>query len=214
MKKIWLIRHGESASNAGAITEDPHSTPLTEVGQQQAQAVADSFTEAPHLIVTSAYLRTKQTAAPLLNKFPHVPEEEWVVQELGYIAPEKYAGTTAHERIPWIYTFMSNTDPDFVDGEGAESFNQMIGRVEILHQQLADSSAQSIAVFTHGAFLRIFLWQWLLGSTRAAEHKGNFGPFLMAVSIPNCCIIEGRFDGADLFLGQISVRHLPEHLRT
>lgn len=214
MKKIWFIRHGESASNAGEVTNDPHSTPLTEVGQQQAQIVAQTFAEPPKLIVTSPYVRTHQTAAPLRERFPEAAHEEWQVEELGYITPEKYAGTTGKDRVPWIYAFMTNTDPDFVDGEGAESFNDMLNRVAVMREKLLESEAQSIAVFTHGAYLRIFLWQWLLGAPRAAEHKGNFGPFLMSVSVPNCCIIEGRLDKGNLFLGQISVDHLPQDLQT
>lgn len=43
MKLVRLIRHGESAANAGAPTQDHASIPLTEHGDQQAREVAFSF---------------------------------------------------------------------------------------------------------------------------------------------------------------------------
>jgi broad specificity phosphatase PhoE len=47
MKLVRLIRHAESAANAGLATTAPDSIPLTEKGQLQARAFADSFMSAP-----------------------------------------------------------------------------------------------------------------------------------------------------------------------
>ena len=66
MVSIWLIRHGESEANAGLPTSDVALIELTEKGHQQAQKVASAFTQAPSLIVTSPYIRTKQTAQPTI----------------------------------------------------------------------------------------------------------------------------------------------------
>jgi broad specificity phosphatase PhoE len=46
---------------------------LTELGWSQAREVAANWTETPSLIVTSPYLRTQQTAAPTIERFPNVP---------------------------------------------------------------------------------------------------------------------------------------------
>lgn len=50
MKRLRLIRHAESAANAGLATTAPNSIPLTENGQLQARTLADSITSAPDLI--------------------------------------------------------------------------------------------------------------------------------------------------------------------
>lgn len=46
-KESWLIRHGEAASNAGALGAAVHDAPLTERGQAQARQVADALDRAP-----------------------------------------------------------------------------------------------------------------------------------------------------------------------
>jgi broad specificity phosphatase PhoE len=75
MRAIF-IRHGESTGNAGVPCHDLATIELTERGQEQARAVAASWTEAPALIVTSPYTRTRQTAAPTIARFPGVPVED------------------------------------------------------------------------------------------------------------------------------------------
>ena len=74
---VYFIRHGESQSNAGEKTEHPQSVNLTARGITEAFNRAAGWDEKPDLIVTSAYTRTKQTAAPLIEKFPDTPQAEW-----------------------------------------------------------------------------------------------------------------------------------------
>ena len=66
MTIVFLIRHGESQSNAGLPTTSPNNVALTPQGRQQARHVADflKFYPSLDLIVTSPYLRAKQTAEP------------------------------------------------------------------------------------------------------------------------------------------------------
>lgn len=216
MKQIWFIRHGQSTSNAGLPTADPGSTPLTEMGKAQAKAVAAYFTEAPQLIVTSPYMRTQQTAAPTLAKFPGVRQEEWAVQEFTYLAPSKYVDTTMDDRMPHVVDYWQRAQHDWIDGEGAESFLDLMGRVDGMLAQLAAEEAQSIAVFTHGIFIRALLWRWLTGSTeRAVKHMAGFRPFLLSVPTRNGSIIEGEMlPNGKLFLGPIVVEHIAQELRT
>src|SRR6266404_2703390 len=56
MKEIWLIRHAESAANAGAVTSSPETIPLTEKGLQQARRVAAWFDKQPDIIAVSRYV--------------------------------------------------------------------------------------------------------------------------------------------------------------
>jgi phosphohistidine phosphatase SixA len=43
--------------------------------------VAARWTEVPGLIVTSPYLRARQTAAPTIERFAKVPTEIWPIRE-------------------------------------------------------------------------------------------------------------------------------------
>lgn len=73
--KAVLIRHGQSTGNAGIPCHDLALINLTELGRQQAREVAASWTERPSLIVTSPYVRARQTAEPTTERFPDVPVE-------------------------------------------------------------------------------------------------------------------------------------------
>lgn len=68
LKQVRLIRHGESAANAGEATDSPANIPLTPLGHQQAQRVAQQFIDSPTLVVTFPFLWTYQTAIPTLAK--------------------------------------------------------------------------------------------------------------------------------------------------
>src|SRR5262245_50607839 len=86
-KNVWLIRHAESEGNAGLVTSQPDTIPLTKKGIEQALRLADSFTRAPALIVTSPFIRTLQSAEPTIGRFPAVRQEQWQVQEFTHLSP-------------------------------------------------------------------------------------------------------------------------------
>lgn len=60
--RVVCYRHGESAANAGKATDDPASIPLTDIGLRQADAIAREFPQMPDLLVSSPFLRARQTA--------------------------------------------------------------------------------------------------------------------------------------------------------
>ncbi|MGJ3650040.1 phosphoglycerate mutase family protein (plasmid) [Sphingomonas sp. GlSt437] len=111
MRAIF-IRHGESTGNAGVPCHDLATIELTERGQEQARHVAASWAEAPSLIVTSPYTRTRQTAAPTIARFPAVPVETWPIEEFTYLQPARWNGTASAERMPHLERYWSAADPD------------------------------------------------------------------------------------------------------
>ena len=101
MKRIWLIRHGESIANAGEATQDHRNIPLSELGLKQAQALALQIPKKPDLIVTSPYLRAQQTAMCTIGRFPDTVTGIWdCVHEFVYLAPATCVGTTSQQRRP------------------------------------------------------------------------------------------------------------------
>lgn len=150
----WLVRHGESTANAGVATTDPATIPLTLAGRGQAQQVATALPQRPDLIVVSPYLRTQQTAEPTMRRFPNVPVETWPVQEFTYLASGRCIDTTAEQRLPLVQAYWDRCDAGHADGEGAESFSAMLGRVRDLQHRLATHPAGCIVVFTHGQVMQ------------------------------------------------------------
>jgi broad specificity phosphatase PhoE len=209
MVTVWFIRHGESESNAGLPTSDPASVPLTVAGHRQAKRVCQAFAKAPSLFVTSPYLRTKQTAQPSLARFTGVPHAEWPVHEFTYLAPAQCRNTTFQERAPMKRAYWERCDPRYVDGDGAESFAQLMRRIRQMHVDLQQSGADFIAVFTHGLFLRAALWAWLTGSFESEpEQMGRFRSFASGFDIPNAALLEAQFCDGRVRFGGLQTDHL------
>ena len=155
---IYLIRHAESESNAGGKTASAKDTLLTEKGVQQSMDLLQRISEKPDLIVVSPYLRTQQTAAPLIKKYAATPVEMWNVQEFTYLETEQYDGTTQVERKVMTEAYLLQNDPDLVRGPGAESFKQMLQRVDELFDRLKKmDSNKFVVIFSHVRFMRAVL---------------------------------------------------------
>lgn len=160
--KVFCCRHGQSVANAGAATLDPLSIELTELGRQQAENLARRWTEAPRLIVVSPAERARATALPTMRRFPAVRVEGWPIQEFTYLAPTRCAGTTAEQRRAWVEAYWGVADPDRCDGEGAESFNEFIARVDNTVARLAQFAGESdrtVLLFGHGQFINAMRWR-------------------------------------------------------
>jgi broad specificity phosphatase PhoE len=173
MTSIWFIRHGESESNAGLASTSPESIKITEKGFIQAKCIADYIHNKPSLFIHSPYLRTKQTGQPLFDKFPEVPIEVWPIQEFTYLPEKDYYQTTTIQRYPKAQEYFRKGDPDYVAGEGAESFNQFRSRIRTTFDKLRDLDSDFTVIFGHGWFLRASLWERLRkdGLTKAERKE-------------------------------------------
>src|SRR3546814_17664974 len=97
MRAIF-IRHGENTGNAGVPCHDLATIALTERGPEQARAVAARWPQAPALIVTSPYTRTRQPAAPTIEHLPAVPVEVWPIAHFTLFTTAPWT-VTSPERI-------------------------------------------------------------------------------------------------------------------
>jgi broad specificity phosphatase PhoE len=191
MKTIWFIRHAESEANAGLATSNPVKICLTSKGFLQAQSVASTFTEPPSLLVTSPYIRTKDTAQPTIERFHEVNQEQWEVQEFTYIAPFRCLNMTSNQRKPLGEEFWDRLDPFYTDGEGSESFFCFMNRVQATLNKLKHREEKFIVIFTHSRFIQAILWI-LLGQDRKKylEQMERFRNFSFSFEFPNASILE------------------------
>ena len=199
MKSVRLIRHGESAANAGEASLDHASIPLTPKGVEQASIVAGSFTQAPDLIVASPFSRAQATAMQTVTAFPSVPFEIWPIHEFTYLEPARCINTTLAQRRDWVEGYWGKSDPAFADGEGAESFLDFISRAQSFLNRLAEHPAQDIAVFSHGQLINAVAW---LIERNPQEIDGcamaDWREYEIANHVPNCggCLLSKNPDEA------------------
>ena len=215
MLNIWFIRHAQSQANAGERTADPALIELTTLGGEQGSHVAGLFGRAPDLLVTSPYLRARQTAQFVVDKHSQVPLEIWPVQEFTYLARQRCLNTTLAERIPMAREYWDRNDPNWVDGEGTESYAGLMGRVaDMWGRLLAGHDGKWVVVFSHAIFIRAALWHWLYEGDKATESSmKRFRNFLRAFTIPNGAVLKARYDG-EFWAGHARTEHIPACLQT
>lgn len=192
MPTVYFIRHAESVANAGGATATPDGIDLTPKGHAQAQALADYFEQPPSLIVASSYVRTQQTCAPLRQKFPQVPYEIWPVHEFTYLDVLTNSNTTPEQRRPAVEAYWQKAQPDYVDGEGAESFNQMLGRIQQMKERLQRLSLDNVCVFTHGQIIKAMLAQAEYPTLPAQETMRLFLKLSQENPIHNRAVIKAK----------------------
>ena len=187
IKHVSLIRHAESAANAGLVTTAPDTIPLTDHGLFQAIALADTMSVVPELIVSSPFERAKATALPTANRFGHVPIEIWAVEEFTYLSPGRFAGTTQADRKPMADPYWQLGDMESIDGPGAECFFDLLLRAKTMLDRLATAEASTVLVFSHGQFIRAVAWFIRHGQDAGTpENMRLFREFDTRDPLPNC----------------------------
>lgn len=156
-KFLTIIRHGESVSNAGYRSADPESIELTERGWQQAETATDIIFERPDLIVVSRMTRARQSAEPLIRRFPDVPVEVWEVHEFVFINMQNEAPRSREERRPLVEAYWRRCNPHEMN-LNAESFEALWDRVKSFHEQVTDHPARHVLAISHGFFMQTFAW--------------------------------------------------------
>lgn len=211
MPTVWFIRHGESESNANLVTSSPCSSELTEKGRQQAEYIVPTFTQRPDLVVVSSYIRTWQTAVPTIEYFKPVPVEEWPIHEFTYLHPERYNGTRGSDRACVARAFWERCDPFEKEMEEGESFAELIERVDDVIARLRDQEEAFITLFSHGLFIRAFMWMQFVGNVFPSKaYMMRFRHFILSFQLPNTAIVKATIPrtGAVQFEGVID-DHLP-----
>jgi 2,3-bisphosphoglycerate-dependent phosphoglycerate mutase len=196
---VWLIRHGQSQANAGVATDHPSTIELTDVGRQQAAAAADQIQATPSRVIVSPFVRTLQTARPLLDRLGWDAGcqlvQTWPIQEFTYLSPLRCKGTTVVDRQDWAREYWKRADPDWNDGDGAESFAQLMQRVRWFTQELQSLDGFSV-VYGHGMFFKAFTISLIHGSEASGPAMRRFRELESAAPLKNGQIVEIKTGGA------------------
>lgn len=193
-KTIYFVRHGQSLGNASAIFQPPES-PLSETGRKQAVCAARRISKlAVHALLSSPFLRAKETAGaiaeatglrleysalfvermkpPCINGKPFADEEAYSVWE---------------EWNKSLYTPGMRV-------AGGENFDDLIARADAAFAYLQARVEGSIAVVTHGYFLRTMVARAVLGDMLCGQ---AFKRCQRIASMENAALTAMQFQEAD-----------------
>lgn len=195
MRDVYFVRHGQSTANIGLPAGRHSEIPLTDKGVAQAARVAGLWQRTPDVIISSPFLRARNTAAHLRERYPDVAYEEWPIQEVSILADDIDAPTPFEHLRPRVEAFWNRLDPDYVEGPGAESHNMFLDRVLACLTRLRARPEPHLVLFCHGQFMRVLLWFALFAPD--GEHRiamDRYRQLIHVFMIPNTAILHLRYD--------------------
>jgi broad specificity phosphatase PhoE len=201
---LLLIRHGQSEGNAERRFGGHTATPLSSLGQTQAQATAAALASKSITAIYSSDLkRAVQTAEPLaeLTRLPINTTEAFRERSVGVM--EGLTFEDAAEQHPKQYAALLHRDFEHVL-EGGESYRQLLDRAwEKLDEIILQHRGGTIAVFSHTGTICILVLH-LMGALDSPELKPVW------LSSSNCGIsrFELRNDGFVRVTALNDTRHL------
>lgn len=165
MKKIYIIRHGQTDLNSKGIVQGRGvDSPLNEVGIEQAQSFYNAYKHFKFdYIYVSQLKRTYQTIESFIQD--GVPFEK--LEGLDEISWGIYEG---QEQTPEILTGFEGLIDQWKNGlldvsvEGGESPNQLINRQkQAMEYILRNDNHDNILICMHGRAMRVLL-SWMTGA--------------------------------------------------
>ena len=162
------MRHGETDLNAKNMGQSP-DTPLSQVGREQAQLLADRFVEIDfdHLLV-SDFARTTETAQFITDVTKKQPEYLPLLRELR--RPAQFIGVsydTDEYRDYLKQTDLNVTDPDWHYDDG-ENFFDVLKRIKSFFAELEKIEGDCVVV-THKRFVVMMTMFVMLGEKFTPE---------------------------------------------
>jgi alpha-ribazole phosphatase len=175
MITLWLARHGQTAWNVGKRYQGHSDIPLNQVGQAQAEALADSLaSEKLHAIFSSDLQRAVQTASAVARRRLLHINTETRLREANFGVFEGLRYKDIVDQYPRM------AESWFADPEqppqGAEKLSEVAARVgACVDDILANHGGKRLLLVGHDGALRLMLCH-LLGMPAAAYWRFNLDP--------------------------------------
>ena len=185
MKKLYLLRHGQTEFNVKKLVQGRCDSPLTDLGRKQAGMAAvwlKSHDVVPDKVVSSPLGRAMDTAqlvaTELLGPDAAVESCEGII--------ERCYGTFEegpHDALP---TDVWDPGEDLIPfgGEGSQALQERM--VDTLTNIMGSEGIETFLAVSHGSASRQFI--------KAAAPEG----FKLPAKLPNCAIMIFDFDEEDL----------------
>jgi alpha-ribazole phosphatase len=158
--RLLLVRHGQTAWNAGGRFMGQMDVPLDETGQAQVLAVSRRLAdERPAIIYTSGLKRAQQTALAIqsaMNTHPEVKADA----RLNEMHFGDWQGKTYAELMENDPVALARWESDRLDGAppNGESFQMLANRVRAAYQAIcSEHPDQTVLVAGHGGSLQVLI---------------------------------------------------------
>ncbi|MGV7210095.1 histidine phosphatase family protein [Oxalobacteraceae bacterium A2-2] len=211
-QQIWLVRHGQSAGNVARDEAEAASrllidlatrdvdVPLSDLGQQQAGAMADWFAalpadRRPNVILHSPYVRARATASAVVGKLERgsllsvVADERLREKEFGIL--DRLTPLGIQDKYPELSEQRAHVGKFYFRPPGGESWCDVILRLRsVLDTITREYRGERVLIVAHQVIVNCF--RYLMermdeDAILALDRAGD---------VPNCGITEYRYDPA------------------
>lgn len=173
MKRLFLIRHGETEANAEGRMVSSSDPPLNASGAAQVDALGRAMASASlSRIVSSPMLRCRQTAEAICHHHPHAlqVEVDERLRELGFGEIEGLSQDEIVERgMQGVFASWRQGCPPRYP-VGAETFGEAAERMRGVFEDVTVGTSATVLV-GHSHALRILLAVSVLGATPEAHRR-------------------------------------------
>ena len=211
-QQIWIVRHGQSAGNVARdtaeaekhllinIAERDVDVPLSTLGEQQAQALADWFVtlppeQQPTVVLYSPYVRAHETAQAVLSKLGKstlvsvVADERLREKEFGILDRLTVHGIAS--KYPELHEQRQHVGKFYFRPPGGESWCDVILRLRsVLDTVTREYRGERVLIVGHQVIVNCFRYllercdeQAILAIDKAAD-------------VPNCGVTSYAFNPA------------------
>jgi glucosyl-3-phosphoglycerate phosphatase len=206
VRRLVLVRHGESRWNAEARIQGQRCAGLSSVGHAQARVTAAALASAypDAVLVTSDLQRTVETIAPLEGRLRRTARQDPFLRERSFGDWEGAlpAEVASRDRARWQRWLAGE---DLIAEVGGESAEQLADRaVPVLRELLAATASGGVTIaVSHGGTIHHGLHRWL------GLRPGTLG------GVANTSVTEViAWNGSAVLDRWNEVAHLPVELRT
>ena len=162
--RLYLIRHGQSAGNAEGRFGGHGPTPLSELGQKQAELTAKLLAkEGVQTVYSSDLHRAVQTAQPLADLLKIQIHTSPAFRERHVGVLEGLTFDESKAQFPDDYYALVNRSVNHVIS-GGESYRHLLRRITTkLHDLLRQHNGERVAIYSHTGAI-CFLTLQLMGA--------------------------------------------------
>jgi broad specificity phosphatase PhoE len=192
-KIVYFVRHAQSEDNPRPVFQSLES-PLSETGHRQARLAAGRLAKLPfEALIASPLRRAKETAEIIAQATGMQPEfSNLFVERIRTIRINGKSFDDKEANALWREWQKDFYKPGIRMAEG-ESFDDLIGRADAALAFLKGRAERSLAVVTHGYFMRTIVVRVLLGDLLSAD---AFRRFIRVTSTENTGLTVLRYHGA------------------
>lgn len=162
MKRVYLIRHGESTANLAHIHGGPHHQ-LTERGVAQAQTIGERCSKLNiKALFASDIVRAQQTAGVIAERVGLPLQTSELFREIR--GPSIYEEQRADDPaiIKSFYEINKQWSHDYRHSD-EENFGEILARANAALDFLASRPEDIVAVVSHELFMRLLVARAILG---------------------------------------------------